>query len=237
MDASELKKTKRPSSLKELGRFADRLKEVIGESSVRGFSSKCGLSDAVLRSYLREDTFPTLDRLELIADAGQVRASWLATGEGPMRPGEAKVQDAQTDGNLDQDEYSLVPRYNVEVSAGHGAWPDREQVVEKMAFRRSWLQRLGLRVDSLVLVTARGDSMEPTFHDGDLLLVDLDQKQIIDGGISVIRSEETLLAKRMQVGFGDQVIVRSDNQIYHPLEISKDKLNIVGRVVWRGGKM
>ena len=143
----------------------------------------------------------------------------------------------QADGSLDQDEYDLVQRYNVEVSAGHGAWPDQERVVESMAFRRSWLHKLGLQTKNLVLVTARGDSMEPTFYDGDLLLIDLSQKNVVDGGISVIRNDGLLLAKRFQAGIGEQVFIRSDNPRYVSLEISKEKLNIVGRVVWRGGKM
>lgn len=246
METSDLKNSKLPTSLGEVGSFSKRLKGAIGETSVRGFAAKCGLSDAVLRSYLRGATFPSLDRLVAIAKAANVRTGWLATGEGPMRAGESEgvtvneKQDhyalAVSDKNI-QDDYDLVPRYAVEVSAGHGVWPDREEVVEKLAFKRSWLQRLGLQLRNLVLVTARGDSMEPTFYDGDLLLVDLSQTNIVDGGISVIRTDGLLLAKRLQVGFGDQVTVISDNQRYDRVKINKNDLNIVGRVVWRGGKM
>ncbi|GAB4554659.1 MAG: hypothetical protein Tsb0017_07030 [Geothermobacteraceae bacterium] len=152
-----------------------------------------------------------------------------------MRPSDDD-QAVPADGR-DLDEYALVPRYAVEVSAGHGAWPDQEDVVERLAFKRSWLVKLGLKERNLVLVTARGDSMEPTFYDGDLLLVDVSQTGIVDGGVSVIRTDGLLLAKRLQAGFGDQVTVISDNARYKDIQTTKDQLNIVGRVVWRGGKV
>ncbi len=81
-DASEFTGEGRPSSNNELGRFPERLKETIGEDSLRKFAGKCGLSEGVLRSYLRGNTYPTLDRLDAIAAAGGIRAAWLALGEG-----------------------------------------------------------------------------------------------------------------------------------------------------------
>lgn len=84
-DASEFDKDGRPSLTSKLGRFPGRLKETIGEKSLRGFAGMCGLSEGVLRSYLRGDTYPTLDRLYAIATAAGVRAGWLLSGEGPMR--------------------------------------------------------------------------------------------------------------------------------------------------------
>lgn len=61
--------------------FPDRLRKVIAGKSIRGFAKECRLSEGVLRSYLRGDTFPTLDRLEAISTAAGVSPTWLATGE------------------------------------------------------------------------------------------------------------------------------------------------------------
>lgn len=141
------------------------------------------------------------------------------------------------DGILDQDEYALIPRYAVEVSAGGGSLVDNEVMIGTMAFKREWLRRMGFEVGRLVLVTARGDSMEPTVSDGDLLLVDMRQAEIVDGAIHVIRSNDHILVKRLQMGMTGQVIVRSDNPRYSPMESTRDALQVVGRVVWRGGRM
>jgi len=173
--------------------------------------------------------------------------AWLATGEGAMladpRGHSHSGEENLTWGNLAEGvvlsgEYALVPRYDVEVSAGHGSFLENdEKPYESMAFRRQWVKRMGLIVDKLAVVTARGDSMEPTVADGDVLLVDLSQKGIIDGAIHVLRNNGDVLVKRLQRGFGDQVIVSSDNKTYRELETTVDVLNVVGRVVWRGGRM
>lgn len=169
-----------------------------------------------------------------------VSLAWLATGEGSMRRGEYEIGEGHgvtSDTGLDQDEYALVPRYNVEVSAGGGALVEAEAVIGTMAFKREWLRRMGFEVAKLVLVTAKGDSMAPTICDGDILLVDLRQAEIVDGAIHVIRKDDHVLTKRLQLGNNDLVIVRSDNSIYSALETKIGELNVIGRVVWRGGRM
>ncbi|HXE96783.1 MAG TPA: helix-turn-helix transcriptional regulator [Dongiaceae bacterium] len=81
-ETSDLNLTKLPSSEKELGSFADRLKEVIGGQSVRSFAAACGLSDGGMRQYLAGKSEPGLDALIKIAFVGNVNINWLASGEG-----------------------------------------------------------------------------------------------------------------------------------------------------------
>ena len=83
-------------------KFAARLQLAIGEESLRGFAPQCDLSDGALRKYLKGETFPTLDRLYAIAKAGNVNPAWLATGEGPMRPGEAIPASPTTASQLEE---------------------------------------------------------------------------------------------------------------------------------------
>lgn len=64
--------------------FAERLEQAIGDYSVRAFANRAGLSEGVVRKYLRNASYPTLDRLISLAHAGGVRVAWLATGEGPQ---------------------------------------------------------------------------------------------------------------------------------------------------------
>lgn len=59
----------------------------IGEDSVTSFGKRCGIGESTLRSYLR-GAAPRLDKLLAITESAGVNIEWLATGKGPMRPGE-----------------------------------------------------------------------------------------------------------------------------------------------------
>lgn len=74
--------------------FAARLREAIGEESIRSFARRCGLSDAVLHVYLRGDTMPTLDRLDQIAAAAGRPPGWFIGAVDA--PGTATRLDAGT---------------------------------------------------------------------------------------------------------------------------------------------
>lgn len=62
--------------------FPERLRAGIGNSSLRSFSRSCRLSEATLRSYLSGATYPTLDRLQQIAEAAGMSPVTLAFGDG-----------------------------------------------------------------------------------------------------------------------------------------------------------
>lgn len=231
-----------------------RLEELIGDKKPYSWATEVGIPGGSFHKIWNLGGAPLLSHLEMISDHEGVTIDWLVKGEGPKYRKDVcreadpvwtgPVDDAQAlddlGGRLGRfiEEYSLVPRYDVEVSAGGGSMvEDDRQPIESLAFRSAWLKRMGLVAAKLALVTTKGDSMEPTLADGDLLLIDLRQTVIVDGAIHVLRNNGDLLVKRLQRGLGDQVIVSSDNTIYRELETTVEKLNVVGRVIWRGGRM
>lgn len=60
--------------------FGSRLQTLIGEQSYRAFADKCGMSEKVIRNYVKGVTYPSLDRLASIAKACDVSIEWLAFG-------------------------------------------------------------------------------------------------------------------------------------------------------------
>lgn len=64
------------------GNFPARLGELIGDSSVRAFARKAGVSDTFLRQCLAGRTEPTRTKLLALARAGETTVEWLATGGG-----------------------------------------------------------------------------------------------------------------------------------------------------------
>ncbi len=173
-----------------------------------------------------------------------VDANWVLTGRGEMMQRSVQtVLEATANTMLDADTYAMVPFYDVQASAGHGALVGAVEVKDWLVFRRDWLEReLHASESDLYLIEVDGESMEPTLRPGDTILVDhRSQGQITRDGIYVLRMDGTLLVKRLQRLPGRLVRVSSDNPAYQPFELSLDNdtddLAIVGRVVWTGRRM
>lgn len=139
------------------------------------------------------------------------------------------------------EQYVLVPRYEVAASAGGGAVVHSEQIVDYLSFKADWIRNgLGLSEKDLALINVKGDSMEPTLSNEDLILVDLRTQQVEDNAVYVLQFNGVLLVKRIQRKLDGTVIVRSDNTVYEPEVIGVERveaLNVIGRVVWCGRRM
>lgn len=208
-----------------IGRFSDRLKEVIANEGIRAFARKCGLSEGAIRSYLSGETFPTLDRLAQIAQATKADPMWLAFG------GTAKTEE---------DTYAYVPLYDARCSAGSGAWNERSRVLVHLSFTRYSLRKKGLVPANLACLHVDGDSMTGLLEDGDTVMVDLRRNTLEGEGVYVVMLDDHLYAKRLQRDFDGSVRVISHNKEYQPITVPKDRLSelhIIGRVVWSGGWM
>lgn len=233
----------RPTSRSEVGfdrGFNDRLKQVVADTgNPNAFAAKSGISPSGLKRLLAGGD-PTLPVLLKIVKAGSVELQWLATGEGPMRlsehpsrgrtPSVAVVpREALGDG------FVLVPRYDAEASAGAGRFFQDIDIIDHLAFKASWVRSaLGADPASLALLSAAGDSMEPTIRAGDLLLIDRSISRFIDEAIYVLVLAGALMVKRVQ-RLMNGVVLMSDNPAYKPLTLSQaeiDELQIAGRLRW-----
>ena len=90
-----------------------------------------------------------------------------------------------------------VPLLNVVASMGHGATMDwEEETVQEVRFSKRWLRHNteASSFSTLAVITARGDSMSPTFADGSILLVDTSHTQTKIDGVYVLRRDDELLS-------------------------------------------
>ena len=89
----------------------------------------------------------------------------------------------------------------------------------------------------LSAIAVEGDSMEPTLRDGDEILVDCAPRPPRDG-IHVVRVDGALLVKRLAFGRPGLIVLISDNRpAYDPVELAPAEVEIIGRVVWKGGRL
>ncbi|OCQ50985.1 Bacteriophage CI repressor helix-turn-helix domain protein [Photorhabdus australis subsp. thailandensis] len=62
-------------------RFGERLREAMKGESNNSFAKRCGMSERVIRNYLDGSTYPSIDRLAVLAKASNTSLEWLATGQ------------------------------------------------------------------------------------------------------------------------------------------------------------
>ena len=107
-----------------------------------------------------------------------------------------------------------------------------------MAFRRYWVENYVTRdTKNLSVISVKGDSMEGVLNDGDSILINHNETTPRDG-LYVLRINENLLVKRLQLMPGGIVNVISANEAYPTFEIDlkhmEDDISIIGRVEWFG---
>lgn len=134
-------------------------------------------------------------------------------------------------------QYLLLPQFDIRVSAGPGAINDeREEPFGFQPFEHNWIRSLTRTPpNSLAIVRVDGDSMWETLHNGDHVLIDRAKASVGRDGIYVLRYDQDLLVKRLQVNLQThQVTVISDNPKYPTYEVDPGTIAVIGRVIWVG---
>ena len=140
---------------------------------------------------------------------------------------------APTRASLD---WADIPRLPLGASAGPGTIAADLAPVDRLRFSARWLRQQGLEPGMLSVIEVEGDSMEPTLRDGDEILVDRAQRPL-RSGLHVIRMEDVLLVKRLEPGPAGTLRVISDNPAYARMERPMADVSVLGRVVWKGGRI
>ncbi len=135
-----------------------------------------------------------------------------------------------------RDDWVEVPRLDIGASAGPGTLPDSEAAFDAFRFSRRWLAEQGFEGAQLSVITVEGDSMEPLLNDGDEILVDRAPRAFRDG-VHVVRMGDTLMVKRVASAGGGRFSLLSQNLAYPPVSVEAEDVEIIGRVVWKGGRI
>ena len=218
--------------------LSERLKLALGRKSFRSIAMEIGVSDSGLKRYFNDGTVPPIDKALDLSRALGVDFLWLCTGEGSPYPDKSDSVEFSSM-PYKSDEFTLIDSYAIYASAGHGSEVGHELQTEPMSFRTEWLKKEGFPAERLAVIRAKGDSMEPTISDNDVILVLLANGDAPRDGLHVIRLDGGLFVKRLQFDPLGAVYVKSDNPAYSSMTISKDErsqLHVIGRVVWAGKK-
>lgn len=210
--------------------IGERIRHIRGEMDLGLLAEKLGVHKNTLSNYERGIRLPDAGVLAKILDVfPTTNPGWLLTGEGPKGRGRG--------GDVPEG-FFLLPVREVSIAGGEKIVSD--QIVNCMSFDFNWVQNfLGTVPQDMALVTVKGDCMEPTLSDGDMVLANLSANRIEDNGIYVLEFKEVLLVRRLHRKLDGSVFVKSDNTAYETEVLSEEAakaLHVVGRVVWMGRK-
>ena len=210
-----------------------RIQEAVNTALVRKNISARRASKAVVGNDglirdIRAGTIPSADRLEALFDYLGLEYYF------GKRPETGPITE------IDGERFAAVPRFDAQLAAGDGLLNDDQEPIDYLAFRREWLDRVGIASAQAVLLDVKGNSMEPTLYCGDLVMVDRRKRTIRNNRIYAFRDiDGGARIKRLEVIPGEAIIVRSDAdgesvQLRQGEDMNRVSEGIIGEVVWSG---
>jgi phage repressor protein C with HTH and peptisase S24 domain len=218
---------------------ADRLKEArirAGFETAADAATYLGLAAPTYASHENGSRGITVSKAGVYARAFRVSPEWILYGASKSAPTQAQPELAPSDMPHD-----LVPVYDVCASAGDGVFVSSEEQIDSMAFPAGylrWLTRANPR--DLAIIGVKGDSMHPTLADDDVVMLDRSKRDLSYDGLFVIRDNgDALLVKRIgRAKTPGHVTMISDNRaLYDPVEKALTDIEVIGKVIWAGGKV
>lgn len=208
-----------------------RLLQLAGErgTSLSRLSELIGRNSTYLQQFIRKGSPRKLEE-------GDRRTLARFFGVDEAELGAPEDISPAVPGKLPRGEWVDVPRLPLGASAGPGALALDELPVGAFRFSARWLREQGLDPAQLSAIRVEGDSMEATLRDGDEILVDRTLRPLRDG-IHVVRVGEALMVKRLDLARPGTIALVSDNPAYRTIELPPEEVQVIGRVVWKSGRL
>ena len=132
--------------------------------------------------------------------------------------------------------WGTVSRLSADSSRRTKGSPSDGKAFDAFQFSRRWMVEQGLDGAELAAFAVQGDAMEPLLNDGDEVLIDCRELPLRDG-IYIVQLSDTLLVRRVARSAAGRYTLLSQNLSYPPVDVAENEVEIIGRVVWKGGKI
>jgi phage repressor protein C with HTH and peptisase S24 domain len=214
-----------------------KAREEAGFSSAANAAKRLGVPYQTYVAHENGNRAFKSDLARKYASAFRVEPEWLLFG-GQRSEDVPEVVHAGE--GVESDE-GLVAVYDVSASAGYGMLAESEELAAySLAFPPNYLKKLTRsNPKNLSIISVKGDSMEPTLHDDDIVMLDFSKRDLNFDGLFVLRFGETLHVKRVaRSSKREHVKIISDNrEVYPPEVMHLSDVEVVGKVIWKGGKV
>lgn len=208
--------------------LAERLKKRMNEvgMSAREIAERSEVGRSFIYDILSgKSANPTTIKLTAVAETLGVTVPFLISGE--------EEEEEQRSG---MQHFTAIPFITVSVG------PDGKAIIIEDSregvhyFRSTWLKkRFNTKASGLGMLYVRGDNMQPTLYNNDMILLDLTQRSPSPPGVLALFDGIGIVLKRIALVAGVQPVtvrVKSDNSQYGFYEQRLDEVDIIGRVLW-----
>ncbi len=203
--------------------FLQRVFEATGITSQSELALVLKINRSAITQARKKNSIPDKWILQLYKTFG-LNPDWVETGSGPAFIKKSVFNDSI---------FKNIPKVKARLCAGGGSFEVGSEVEGYYAFRKDWLTTKGNR-NKMVLMDIFGNSMEPEMKDGDTILIDESQKDILAGAIYAVGVDDTIMVKRVEK-HPNKLVLLSDNKDYTPIYLQGNEINsvrIIGKVIW-----
>jgi len=168
---------------------------------------------------------PSAHDLQKISEKLNLDPEWLLMGTG--------TPEKDSEKTIDSSSMVYIPLVKAKLSAGDGSFKTEDHVINRYAFKKSFISEISTGVKNLVLLRVMGNSMSPKIENNDFVMIDLGKKDIFSNKIYAIRIEDTINLKEIELLPKHKVRIISRNRKEYPSYILDIKdLFVIGQAVW-----
>lgn len=163
---------------------------------------------------------------------------WLEIGEGkPLMNALERVAGVMPVRAADRDDpdFIQIPMVKLRLQAGVTGFqtdPDRRDG-GTLGMRRNWIQRSGYDPARLIAIQVKGESMEPSLYEDDIVVLNTADTKLVDGQVYAFNYEGEAVVKRLARDAGEWWLTSDnvDQRKYGRKVCRGDACIVIGRVV------
>lgn len=176
-----------------------------------------------------------------VCQALDISPAWLLNDENQSAEARQLVPGAIPITLLDDDADALyrIKLVQLRLQAGVTGFQTEPDESEggSLGISKAWVLRKGYDPQQLIGIKVRGESMEPTFYEDDVVVINLADKKLIDNGVFAVNYGGEAVVKRLSRDAGQWWLLsdNSDQRKFYRRNCQGNECIIIGRIVRREG--
>ena len=176
-----------------------------------------------------------------VCQALDISPAWLLNDENQSAEARQLVPGAIPITLLDDDADALhrIKLVQLRLQAGVTGFQTEPDESEggSLGISKAWVLRKGYDPQQLIGIKVRGESMEPTFYEDDVVVINLADKKLTDNGVFAVNYGGEAVVKRLSRDAGQWWLLsdNSDQRKFYRRNCQGNECIIIGRIVRREG--